>query len=777
MTNNIQMNIEMTTFKRPWMEHLKMGESDIIPSRGFKLIGLKLYSPNEENAILHAKMMQKSLYGHEDWLYISDGFTIFGDVENGFGVDIRQDAFAPEHLIYSPEHGVKVSISAIVGQNGTGKSTVIDMILRTLNNLSAAILGETFNYSSAQHLHYIEHVYASVAVYLDHEVKILTVKGRKINISTIDEYNHCETINILDSSIGEDASEPLQYQDGKHAYLSEWFYTIISNYSLYAYNYRDYESEKTPVEKLSKLYGDIGQLKEEDHYWLKGVFHKNDGYQTPVVVHPMREEGYINASKENMLGKNNLVNLAFHEVSAIDDEGNTVPEFPLRVINNTYEVVGFKFSYKDKNKYGGFEELYLSKLIPANMAKEEKENLKQRFISMINPICRFWAKQMRIILNTDVETLPNLKRQAWEYVAYKTLKIIQTYKPYEKDWKWLSGDQYKECFITRYIHDVLHDQTHRTKKLCQQLAFLVFLDTDGYYAIKDDVVFADDVDLFIKAYQGKFFYESEKKRNKPTIDFKFQKEDLLPPPIADVTLMIVKREDKKAFKDNPKSVELIPFTGLSSGERQIAYTLGNVLYHLVNINSTIQDDTLERSHLSFLKYNHVCMLMDEVELYYHPDLQRKFVKLLLDSIMSVPLDNIYDINITLVTHSPFVLSDIPQSNILCLQRDEGTKQGGQTFGANIVDMLSESFFLEGTMGDIAQSCINEFVEFYFLHRQHQESLRKSENGWQIEMNMTEAFEERRDKFDYVTSIVGEEYLQKELREMYDELVDFYDSKE
>lgn len=370
-----------------------------------------------------------------------------------------------------------------------------------------------------------------------------------------------------------------------------------------------------------------------------------------------------------------------------------------------------------------------------------------------------------------------MKRQAWEYVAYKTLKIIQTYKPYEKDWKWLSGDQYKECFITRYIHDVLHDQTHRTKKLRQQLAFLVFLDTDGYYAIKDDVIFADDVDLFIKAYQGKFFYESEKKRNNPTIDFKFQKEDLLPPPISDVTLMIVKREDKKAFKDNPKSVELIPFTGLSSGERQIAYTLGNVLYHLVNINSTIQDDSLERSHLSFLKYNHVCMLMDEVELYYHPDLQRKFVKLLLDSIMSVPLDNIYDINITLVTHSPFVLSDIPQSNILCLQRDEGTKHGGQTFGANIVDMLSEAFFLEGTMGDIAQSCINEFVEFYFLHRQHQNSLRKSENSWQIKRNMTEVFEKRRANFDYVTSIVGEEYLQKELREMYDELVDFYDSKE
>jgi ABC-type dipeptide/oligopeptide/nickel transport system ATPase component len=619
-------DIDMINIERPWMKSFLMADgNEAMASRGFKLIGLKLYSPNDENAIYHAKMMQKSLYGREDWLYINDGFSISGDVENGFNVTIREDAFDSEFLLYTTEHGVKVSISAIVGQNGTGKSTIIDMILRTLNNLSAAIMGETFNYSSAQHLHYIDHVYASVAVYLDHEVKVLTVNGRNVSISTVDEDNHCDTIKIFEEQSEGDVDEPLKYQKGKHAYLSEWFYTIVSNYSLYAYNYRDYESERTSVAKLERLYGDIEHLKNEDYFWLKGVFHKNDGYQTPVVVHPMREEGYINASKENMLGKNNLVNLAFYEVKKKDEEGKTIREFPLRIINNTYEVVGFTFKYKEENEYEGFEELYLGKLLSANKNKDEKEYLKQRFVSMVNPICKFWAKQMRLILKEDIETLPNLKRQAWEYVAYKTLKIIQTYKPYEKDWNWLSGDRYKESFIENYIHDVLHDQTHRTKKLRQQLAFLAFLDTDDYYAIKEDVVFTDNVDLFIKTYQGEFFYKSEKKSNRPTIDFKFQKEDLLPPPIADVTLMIVKREDKMAFKNNPKSVELIPFTGLSSGERQIAYTLGNVLYHLVNINSTVQDDSLERSHLSFLKYNHVCMLMDEVELYYHPDLQRKFV--------------------------------------------------------------------------------------------------------------------------------------------------------
>ena len=769
----------MINIERPWMNPISMVDgNEVMVSRGFKLIGIKLYSPNNENAIYHAKMMQKSLYGHEDWLYINDGFSISGDVENGFNVAIQEDAFDSEFLLYSPEHGVKVSISAIVGQNGTGKSTIIDMILRTLNNLSAAILGETFNYSSAQHLHYIEHVYASVAVYLDHEVKILTVKGRNVSISTIDENNHCDTAKILKEPFDGEVDEPLKYQKGKHAYLSEWFYTIVSNYSLYAYNYRDYDSERTSVAKLKRLYGDIDHLKKEDCFWLKGVFHKNDGYQTPVVVHPMREEGYINASKENMLGKNNLVNLAFYEVLETDVEGKTIHEFPLRIINNTYEVVGFTFKYKDENEYEGFEELYLGRLLSANKNKDEKEYLKQRFVSMINPICKFWAKQMRLILNENVESLPNLKRQAWEYVAYKTLKIIQTYKPYERDWKWLIGNCYQENQIERYIHDLLGDQTHRTKKLRQQLAFLVFLGTEGYYAIQADVVLANDIDVFIKENEGKFFYESEKKRNKPTTDFKFQKEDLLPPPIADVTLMIVKREDKKTFESNPKSVGLIPFTGLSSGERQIAYTLGNVLYHLINLNSTLHDVSIEKEHLSFLKYHHVCMLMDEVELYYHPDLQRKFVKLLLDSITSVPLDNIYDINITLVTHSPFVLSDIPQNNILCLQKGERENQRGQTFGANIVDMLNESFFLQGTIGDIAQSCINEVVEFYFKHRRYQESLRENENkqGWHINMGLAKKFEEWRSKFDYVTSIIGEEYLQKELREMFDELVDFYDNK-
>ena len=82
--------------------------------------------------------------------------------------------------------------------------------------------------------------------------------------------------------------------------MKNWFYTIVINYSLYAYNFRDYIYEKTCAEKIETLRDQMDDVPhEEDYYWLKGVFHKNDGYQTPIVVNPMRQNGYINAQKEN----------------------------------------------------------------------------------------------------------------------------------------------------------------------------------------------------------------------------------------------------------------------------------------------------------------------------------------------------------------------------------------------------------------------------------------------------------------------------------------------
>lgn len=762
--------INLQLMERRWMKDIDL-DNDVIPqSKGFKLIGIRLYSPEIDNpgAVGNVKIMQKSLYGRKEWIYINDGFTIEGEVESGFSVAINDNAFDAEQYLYGMVNSTKVSVSAIVGKNGTGKSTVADMILRTINNFSAAILGEDFNFASAQHLHYIDNVYASVAVYLDNKVKILTVKGRKVWASTIDS-ERCDTVTIMDG--GTTSDETIPYHKDLHYILADWFYLIVTNYSLYAYNYRDYEAEKTSLKKLSDLFDGLNELDEEDYYWLKGVFHKNDGYQTPVVVHPMRESGYINASKENKLGKNNLVNLAFYEVKTTAKDGHTETTFPLRIINNTHEIVGFKFNYKDDEHYEGFLLTYIGKLINRKWDNSKIHLMESKFLQSVNPICQFWARQMMINPMDDVAALPNVERQAWEYVAYKTIKIIQTYLPYKKDWEWFESNMFDTTIIDRYIHDLLHDRTHRTKKLRQQLAFVKLMQNKEYYALSEGIIFAQDIDKYIKEKEESFFYLSEEKGRQQQSQFYFKKEELLPPPIADVSLIIVRREDKKRFMEDSKSVDMIPFSGLSSGERQIAYTLGNILYHLINVNSTTNDQCAELGHVSFLKYKHVCMLMDEVELYFHPDLQRRFVKLLIDSIASIPLESICDINITMVTHSPFVLSDIPKSNILCLQSKEATRPKGETFGANIVDMLSESFFMDGTIGELAQHHIDLLVDTYFKYREEADGI----HGYDALTELT--FRGNENLFDYVSSIVGEEYLQRELREMFEEMANYYHNKQ
>ena len=76
------------------------------------------------------------------------------------------------------------------------------------------------------------------------------------------------------------------------------------------------------------------------------------------------------------------------------------------------------------------------------------------------------------------------------------------------------------------------------------------------------------------------------------------------------------------------------------------------------------------------------------------------------------LDNIKAVNIILVTHSPFVLSDIPKNNVLFLQEGVPVRvMQENTFGANIHSLLQNGFFLEGApMGEFAKEKINKMFE-------------------------------------------------------------------
>jgi len=175
---------------------------------------------------------------------------------------------------------------------------------------------------------------------------------------------------------------------------------------------------------------------------------------------------------------------------------------------------------------------------------------------------------------------------------------------------------------------------------------------------------------------------------------------LVPPPIYDVNIEL---EDNK---DNTP----ILFETLSSGERQQTYSISALLYHLSNLESVWQD-----SHKQRVAYRHVNVIMEEIELYFHPELQRTYIKNVLDGIKQLQLHHIESINICFVTHSPFILSDILSRNILALKIEDDhvnvTSKHMSTFGANIHDMLKNSFFLkDGPIGAYADSVIRDIIE-------------------------------------------------------------------
>ena len=763
------------SIKRPWMRpfSIENGTNIILPSRGLKLIGVRFYPYDGDNgeAERKAHCIQKSLYDSSQWFYFNKGFRIKENNDGITEIEVDEDAFDSNYLLYSDtEHdGINIGISAIVGANGTGKSTLIDTIVRLINNMSAAIIGEDYVYTSAQHLHYIDNVYASLAVYINNHIKILTCKGRRLELVTYEtdltnlnqehaeqEYpiTECyvphETISILNGN--EPEQEILQPKQNLKHLFTDWFYTLVSNYSLYAYNYRDYINERTNAERLEKLELEYDtNCNEEDEFWLKGVFHKNDGYQTPVVIHPMRDGGYINAQKENYLGKQNLISLCFERRDKLNEDGTINHEFfPFRIINQTHHIVAFYFYDIIQNNHHTLYEFCLEKKYPNN------DDNNERIFVLGRAISSFWENTISVqYTEEDV---------AWEYLLYKTIKVIWTYKHYEDLWTYAFSKNFDEGVFKKRLVELLMDGSHRTAKIRRVVAYLRFCKDEDYYIKQGAVVDVDTIYKWMVTKIGSQLY--------PAYDYhEINKDDLLPPPSYIVTLQLVDNEHLQEYKEKgTRCMDIIPFEGLSSGERQIAYTLGNLIYHLRNIESNSKDINSSINHVSTHKYGYVNVMLDEVELYFHPDLQRRFISLLLDSIKGLQLPSNYGINITLITHSPFVLSDIPDNNILCMSRKEHEDAFDKTFAANIHDLFNNTFILPYTIGEYAQLKITEIVSTYHRVR----DIVKNDSNWKF-CDERQEWQKQLEwsKLKYVSEIIGDNYLSEETKDMLDEIEEWY----
>jgi hypothetical protein len=107
-----------------------------------------------------------------------------------------------------------------------------------------------------------------------------------------------------------------------------------------------------------------------------------------------------------------------------------------------------------------------------------------------------------------------------------------------------------------------------------------------------------------------------------------------------------------------------------------------------------------------------------------------------------------------ITHSPFILSDIPQHNILFLQVDENEKkslprkESIKTFGANINDMLANGFYLQdGFMGEFAKNKLEDIIK-------NLNKVDKEENNSDVNEILK------------IIELIGEPFLREKLKEMF-----------
>lgn len=120
-----------------------------------------------------------------------------------------------------------------------------------------------------------------------------------------------------------------------------------------------------------------------------------------------------------------------------------------------------------------------------------------------------------------------------------------------------------------------------------------------------------------------------------------------------------------------------------------------------------------------LPIDKIWFFFDECESHFHPQWQKQFNDLVFKFIRKHFSE--FRCQIFLASHSPFSISDLPKKNVLFLNTENGKSVAQkslndhkQTFGANIHQLLTDSFFLQnGLIGDFANHAISEVIDLLY----------------------------------------------------------------
>lgn len=602
-------------------------------------------------------------------------------------------------------YGSRINVEAIVGVNGSGKSSLFEIIYRVINNLSC-LLNRGKRRKTADDLYYVRDLYAELYYVVNGQLARISCLGDKVEFQMGKE----TSVTLTAIKNGRVSSEKVLMADFVKWAKENFFYTIVTNYSLQAFNANDYKRERCLILK-DGLNDAMAETQAKGHVWMDSLFHKNDGYMTPIVLNPYRDEGVFDLNKEHHL---TLYRLSAILIYAQKHYRRFMEDYDLNDILYTFDASSLKKKYVEKYQmefkvYDGY------KFSPLQHNDIGTEILK--------------CYGVTDGLNFD----DTLQRTAAMYLIYKTFAIANSYPVYEE----FSGlgelDKFTQevepdtmDLIYRLVKTIMRDKSHISLKIRQTLHFL--------NALKKETINSQTFLTPKISHREYFLCVDEGKDLRSMRDI----QEYLPPSFFQIEILMDRFENGKRVNNTP-----IPIEQMSAGERQYLYTFSTYIYHVLNLLS------IQESHR--VRYRNINLILDEVEICFHPEFQRRFVYELLGYIKRLFMNRNASFNILIATHSPFILSDIPQSNILYLEDGKMVMPENikNPFAANICDILYQSFFLkQGFVGEFARKKIKRMIE------------RLLPGGYFLEKNEAE--------YHLLMELIGDPFLKMQLQQLYED---------
>ena len=597
----------------------------------------------------------------------------------------NQNGGYPTKNVYKPLpenfFGKNINIQAIVGKNGSGKSTLMDLMYMAINNF-CYMFERGNDRPGAQPLYYVPNLFLKIYFtfdYLDSKSCINNIDG---TLSCLGKHIKLETPKI--NKIFH-LTTRTKYHFKKESLqnicdiLRNLFYSIVSNYSMQSFVDDNYKRKVYKHNKTTHLDQEESYIKS----WIAPIFHKNDGYIRSVVLNPYRDHGEIDLNQEFKLSSDRVSSLFIFSF------------LKKKHFFSPYQFHSLKITYREKvteSKIDAFCEEWIGEDYKRSN-KDIREKAVKDFIANRDCISDLLLNKITFYQSDD-ELSKKIINSTIAYIKIKLLKVISRYDQFKETYKDLISLKFENNSISMnynnetnfrtFLDEIFENKSHITKKIRRSINSLKF-DFEKKLKEKDNKfrcsIYTEDILRFI---------EKESKMISPEFI-----EDILPSPIFDYKLILDKIDGRNIIK------ERINYKSLSSGEIQLLQTISVHIYHILNILSVSKNRP---------KYNNINLVFDELEICFHPEYQRQFVQKLLSIIENMGINQEASINIFLITHSPFILSDIPACNILYLKEGSpDTSHNRISFAQNIGDMMYDSFFMEKTIGDFAEEKIRRLI--------------------------------------------------------------------